>query len=71
MKTDTKKDKLRRVNEMFSDCLSASQWEDQYIYLTNPSRGAHCSINALRAAHTNHECGLLLRRLDPIAYNQL
>lgn len=71
MKSTARKDKLRRVNEMFSDSLSASQWEDQYIYLTNPSRGAHCSINALRAAHTNHECGLLLRKLDPIAYNLL
>lgn len=64
-----KDNKLTRLNEMFTDSFSESQLVDEYIYLTNKSRGKYCSENAIRKAHSNREFAQLLRRLDPIAYN--
>jgi hypothetical protein len=63
--------KINRLNEMFTDSYSEGQLVDNFIYLTNKSRGKYCSENAIRKAHLNREFAQLLRRLDPIAYNQL
>ena len=61
--------KTVRLNEMFTDSFSENQLVDNYIYLTNKTRGKHCSENAIRKAHRNREFAQLLKRLDPIAYN--
>lgn len=50
-----KQNKLRRLNEMFTDSYSEGQLLDNFIYLTNKSRGKYCSEKAILKAHQNRE----------------
>ena len=62
-------EKLDRLNDTFSDSFNEDELVDNFIYLTNKSRGKHCSEMAIRKAYQNREFAQLLKRLDPIAYN--
>jgi len=64
----TTNNKMQRVNEMFTDSYSVDQMIDTFIYLTNKSRGKHCTEKAIVTAYNNREFAQLLRRLDPISY---
>ena len=58
-----------KLNQTFADSYSESQAIDNFIYLTNKSRGKHTTVKAIRTAHNNQELGTLLRKYDPIAFN--
>lgn len=66
----TKKEKERRLNQQLSDIMSESQAVDSFIYLTNKSRGACTTVKNIRNQHANRGLGSLLRRLDPIAFEE-
>lgn len=65
----TKSDYEADLNELYSSTYTESQAIDNLVYLTNPSRGKHVSINKLRKCYYAKTLGTLLRRLDPIAFN--
>ena len=52
-----------------SDWLTEEEFVENYIYLTNKSRGQYCTENALRKAYRECKADKLIKRLDPIAYH--
>lgn len=68
MKTRTDKEQERYLNELYFDIYSEGQAIDNFIYLTNKSRGAHTTEAHIRKCYNRRELGSLLRRLDPIAF---
>ena len=64
------KKKEQDLNLSLTDTMSEEQALDRFIYLTNKGRGTHCTESTIRKAYRNYTLGSLLKRLDPIAYNQ-
>lgn len=58
----------KKLNELYADAYSESQAIEQFIYLTNKSRGKHTTEKTIRNAYNNHELGTLLRKYDPTAF---
>jgi len=51
------------LNEVYGSDYSGLE------FLTNKSRGKHCSMKQLQKAANENTLGTLLRKLDPIAFN--
>ena len=64
----TAKQKEQAVNQMYSD-MSLDSMLENFIYLTNKSRGKHTTESNLTKQHQNNKLGTLLKKLDSIAYN--
>lgn len=69
MKFTTAAAKEKYLNALYFDAYSEEQAVENFIYLTNKSRGKHTTERNIRNAHQRRELGTLLRRLDPIAFN--
>jgi hypothetical protein len=63
------KDYENILNHNYGDMYTDEETEQQLIYLTNPSRGHHISINALRKAIKEGRAGTILKKYDPIAFH--
>ena len=65
----TKKERAyeQNLNYIYSG-MNDQDVEDSFIYLTNPSRGKHCSIKQLRTAIKAGEMGELIHKLDSIMF---
>jgi hypothetical protein len=62
--------KEKHLNELYFSCFSEEQAVEQFIYLTNKSRGKITTKAHIRKCYQNRELGSLLKRLDPIAYER-
>jgi len=69
MKFSTLKQKEAHLNALYKDAFSEDQAVDNFIYLTNKSRGKHTTEANIRNCAVNGTLGTLLRKLDPIAFN--
>jgi len=69
MKFNTAAQREKHLNALYFDAFSEEQAIDNFIYLTNKSRGKYTTERNLRNAYHRRELGTLLRRLDPIAFN--
>jgi hypothetical protein len=64
-------EKNRRIQEQYTSCHSQEQFVEMFIYLTNKNRGAHVTERTLIKKYQYGGIGELLRRYDPIVYNQI
>jgi hypothetical protein len=64
-----KNNKEQKLNDLFSSCYSVDEALDNFIYLTNKSRGKHTTEQNIIIQYHNRKLGSLLKRLDPIAFN--
>lgn len=69
MKTKTRSKFEQEFNRELSEIYTLDEAVDKFIYLTNKSRGASCSLRTLQAAYHNQTLATLLRRLDQTAFN--
>lgn len=65
----TKKAYEAYLNELYADMYANTEAIDNFLYLTNKTRGKHTTIKAIEVAHCNHMLGALLRKFDTIAFN--
>lgn len=61
----------RRIQDLYTENYSQEQFVDQFIYLTNKSRGEYCTERLLIKKYQYGGIGELIKRLDPIRYNQI
>jgi hypothetical protein len=55
------------LNDIYSG-MRNEDVEESLIYLTNPSRGKHCSLKTLRTVIKAGEVGELIHKFDPIMF---
>ncbi len=63
----TKEQFEKRLNRKLTETYESELFEN-FVYLTNPARGNHCSEAVLVKYIANGKMGSLLRRLDSIAF---
>lgn len=56
------------LNAFHSEHYDFETMKDNFIYLTNKTRGKHISEKTLIKAYYNKTLGSLLRKYDPIAF---
>ena len=61
--------KEQELNRIYSETFTEEQIIDNFIYLTNKSRGKHTTVSHLKKCYYTNKIGSLLKRLDPIAFN--
>ena len=72
MPLENKKLKEKRINELIIDCFTEEQFVDIYDYLTVKNKaGLRTTSNNLRNQYKNRNVAALIRRLDPMAYDQM
>lgn len=66
------KNKVARLNKVYSECFSEDEAVDAFIYLTNKNRGKGrgniTTEKHIRDCYNRKTLGALLKRLDLIAY---
>lgn len=61
--------KAEKLSEKISEIYFLDEFLDNFIYLTNPSRGKHVSKNKLIASYHNGTFGQLLSKYDSISFH--
>ena len=54
-----------------SECMSLDEFLDKYMYLTNRDRGKFTTMTKLRIAYFNKLTVKIIKRFDPILYQQM
>lgn len=67
-KFKTKQQKVKHLNELFTDMFSEEQAVDNFIYLTSKNRSQRTTEQHIRKCHRDRTLGNLLMRLDPVAF---
>jgi hypothetical protein len=59
-----------KLTEIIKETMTVEQFADEYIYLTVKARGKSCLHSTLYNSYHNGTCGKLIKKLDPIRFNQ-
>lgn len=63
------KEKVKHLNELYTDMFTEEQAVENFIYLTVKGRaGGRTTVNHIRNCHRNRSLGNLLKKYDPIAF---
>ena len=60
-----------KIQQLFTENYSQEGFVEEFIYLTNKSRGEHCTERLLVKKYQYGGIAELIKRLDPIRYNQM
>ena len=59
----------QELNSTYSEEFTEEQVVEQFIYLTNKSRGNYTTENNIRKHYRNKTVGKLIKKYDPILFN--